>query len=163
MTPGDIGVILGALASVGALLVAYLAYRQSTKKDKQQLDADAIKNAIASALAPLNEQGARADTRMAVLETKVDLMWANLQKNMAKIIHSPDPRRARVDFLMDKLIHDIPMSPDEENETRNYLNTIMHYEPGQSPEPSFPVRDGEQTAAAWLLMSLDYIPIRSTK
>lgn len=154
MTPGDMFVLLGAIASIAAVLVSVYAIRQSSRKDTNIDAAKAVADAITLALAPLAE-------RTSVVETKVDLMWINLQKNMAKIIHSPDPARAHVDALMDKIIHDQPMTAHEENETRDILNSILHYEPGQ--DIGFPVRDGEQTAAAWLLMSLDYVPIRSTK
>lgn len=163
MSPGDIGVILGAIAAVGALLVSYLAYRQSTVKDKQQVDADSIKTAITIALTPVQESLARVDTRSAVLETKVDMLWANLQKDMARILHSPDPRRRHVDFLMDKLINDVPLSSDEENELREILDKIKHYEPDHPSGLDFPVRDGEQVVAAFLLRSLDYVPTKRSK
>jgi hypothetical protein len=163
MSPGDVGVLLGALGSVGALLIAYLAYRQSNKKDKQQIDADSIKTAITIALTPLQDSLNSAGTRTAVLETKVDMLWSNLQKDMAKLLHSPDPRRAHIDYLMDKIIHDQSLTPHEENDLREILKTIMNYEPGHSPDPGFPIRDGEQTQAAFLLRSLDYVPIRGSK
>lgn len=63
------GVVLGGIASFATLILSYVIYRVSSTKDQSDSDkSDA--------------------TRLAVLETKVDLLWAGLQKDMAKGIRN---------------------------------------------------------------------------
>lgn len=161
MSPEALFVLLGAIASVAAVVMAYAAYRYSKLKDRGEDDLAKIRAMIELQLAPVNAALSKGDTRMAVLETKVDLMWVNLQKDMARIIHSPDPRRAHVDNLMNKIIDEQPFTPAEEDEMRDILKQIMMWEPGQ--DIGFPVNPGEQVVAAFLLRSLDYAPIRGRK
>lgn len=161
MGPEALFVLLGAIASVAAVVVAYAAFRYSARKDRNQADTDAIRVMIDQALAPLKDTLAKSSERTSILETQMDIVMIGVKKDMAKVIHSPDPRRAHIDYLMDKIVNDEPMSADEESETRRVLKVIMMYEPGHSPDPGFPVKDGEQAAAAWLLRTLDYVPIHS--
>lgn len=166
----DTATILTLVIAIGgilAALVGWLTWRESHRTNLDASDAAKIKSivdtALVEALEPVKEEQGENKTRVAVLETQVDLLWKNLQKDMAKLLHSPDPRRAHVDYLMDKLIDDVPLTPQEENELRDILKQIMHYEVGISPDLGFPVHPGEQMQAAFLLRSLDYVPIRSRR
>lgn len=159
MSPEALFVLLGAIASVAAVAMAYVAFRYSAKKDKNLDGVAAIQDMIEKQMSPIGVALGKADTRMAVLETKVDMLWVNLQKDMAKGIHSPDPRRAHIDYLMDKIIQEEPMSQAEIDETKRILHTMIEYEAGHSPDPGFPIKDGDQVFAAFLLRSFDVVPI----
>lgn len=166
----DTATVLTLVIAVGgllAVLVGWLTWRESHRATVESHDMAKIKSIVDTALAesldPLKIEQGENKTRVAVLETQVNLLWGNLQKDMARILHSPDPRRSHVDHLMDKLIDDVPLSGGEETELRGILDKIMHYEPGISPDLGFPVHPGEQVVAAFLLRSLDYVPIKGSK
>lgn len=87
------------------------------------------------------------------LETKVDLFWKAVAVDVAKILHQPDPRRARVDSLLESFLAGT-LSDEERGELRGYLEQIRDWEPGKAS--GFPIRSGEQVAAAILLATMDY-------
>lgn len=151
--------LLGVVASVGLVLFAWLGFRYTQRRDKQQDDTATIKTIIDQSLQPIKDSQAEGNTRMSVIETKVDMLWMNLQKDMARGIHSPDPRRAHIDSLMEKIINEEPMSQIELDETKQILHKMVDYEPGHSPDPGFPMKDGDPVFAAFLLRSFDVYPI----
>lgn len=159
MDPEALFVLLGSLGGLMTVMVTWLGFRYTKSRDKQADDVDAFKVMIDAALQPVKDTLGKADTKMAVLETKVDMLWVNLQKDMAKGIHSPDPARAHIDYLMDKIIQEEPMTQDEIDETKRILHTMINYEAGHSPDPGFPIKDGDQVFAAFLLRSFDVVPI----
>lgn len=93
--------------------------------------------------------------RVAVIGTKVDVYWKtveNLAMDAAKIIHSPDPRRAHIDALLDSFM-DGTISSKDADELRGILVFLRDWEPGKPS--AFPVYQGEQIAAAILLRTMD--------
>ncbi len=73
------------------------------------------------------------ENRLASLETKVDLFWRNLSVDAAKILHSPDPAKARQDALLERFM-DETIEPDEVTELVTLLEAILHEhdaQPGQ--------------------------------
>lgn len=69
-----------------------------------------------------------------------------------------DPKRARVTALMNKIVNEQSFSPEEEIEMREVLKKIVTYKTGD--DIGFPVKPGEQVVAAFLLRSLDVVPVR---
>lgn len=126
-------------------------------------NSDAFKRALTLGLIPLSDSVHAVQERLHVVETQVapltEEMWLRVRRETAKGIHSPDPGRWRVDQLMEKLINDEPLTASELVETREILETIINYEAGHSPDPGFPIKEGEQSLAIWLLMSLDFAPV----
>ena len=52
----------------------------------------------------MNKSSELLNSRVAVLETKIDLFWAGLMKDAATILHHPDPSYAERDNLLEKLL-----------------------------------------------------------
>jgi hypothetical protein len=52
----------------------------------------------------INKSSEALNSRVAVLETKIDLFWAGLMKDAATILHHPDPVYAERDGLLEKLL-----------------------------------------------------------
>jgi len=104
-----------------------------------------------------------ADLR-AALETmtkmgvKVDMYWSSLESmamNSAKGLHQPDPRRERIDALLEDFMEGTLTEP-ERIELKKLLVQIRNYEPG-GPDLPFPVYPGEHTLAAILLSTMDLV------
>lgn len=112
---------------------------------------DHLEAAIARAIAPLaNDVG--------IVKTQIEVIWRSVALDMAKILHKPDPARRHVDVLLEALQNET-LTYDEELELRKLLVLIRDWEPGR--DVGFPVTDGEQAAAALLLITMEYaIPHR---
>lgn len=100
------------------------------------------------------------DSRLIVLETKMDLIWSGIARDLASVLHHPEPTRQRVDYLLDKFKHDIDRRPrilsdTELSELKRYLEIIRDWEPGHAAP--FTVYPGEQGHAALLLNLIDYV------
>ncbi len=106
-----------------------------------------IESSINKALAPVA-------SRLDVMETKMDVFWRQVALDAAKILHQPNPERAMLDHLLDAFTEDT-LTPSEELSLRKELVRIRNWEPGQ--DLGYPVRDGEQTAAAILLRTMDHV------
>src|ERR1700722_309205 len=111
--------------------------------------AETVKAAMHETLGPVRDQ-------LAVLNTKIEPLWTaliNMGINQTNVLHQPDPRRAEVDGLMEKLQEELRgghlMSAKDFARTRHFLELIKTYEPGQ--ELGFPVLPAEPTSAAILL------------
>lgn len=92
---------------------------------------------------------------------KVDMYWTTLEQlamNAAKGLHQPDPRRARVDHLLEAFIEGT-LTPEERTELKKVLVQIRNYEDGIT-RLEFPVQQGEQTFAAILLSTMDVVDPR---
>jgi hypothetical protein len=168
--------IILAVATVIASLAAALAYREShTDRGKaqrqEQIDhslipldgrigvlesqfkaaiernAEILDGAISRSMQPLRED-------IAVLKNQVEVFWKSVAIDAAQILHQPDPEREHIDKLLEALMEDT-LTPEEELRLRKYLVTIRNWEPGQ--DVGFPVRDGEQTAAAILLRTMKHV------
>jgi hypothetical protein len=94
-------------------------------------------------------------TRMGV---KVDMYWSTLEAlamNSAKGLHQPDPRRARIDYLLEAFMEGT-LTDSERIELKKLLVQIRNYEPG-GPELGFPVYPGEHTLATILFSTIDLV------
>jgi hypothetical protein len=178
----DIIASISSFAAVAAMVISLLAHRANTREQTQDERATTTATAISVALKPterqltelstaltqltnsmtqLSGENEKSNTRIgslmdrtAVLETKIELFWRNVAMDAAKILHQPDPRRAMIDALLEKFMAGT-MSIDDENKLRGYLVTIRDYEPGRGTT-DFPIRQGEQTAAAILLATMEH-------
>lgn len=106
------------------------------------------------------DQRSFADT-MAQMGVKVDMYWHTLEAlamNSAKGLHQPDPRRARVDALLEAFMEGT-LTPEERIELKKLLVNIRNYEPG-APPLAFPIYPGEQTYAVILLSTMDVVDPR---
>lgn len=113
----------------------------------QSASADAIEAAINRALGPYS-------SKLDVLEAKMDVFWRQVALDAAKILHQPHPERAMLDHLLDAFTENV-LTPDEELALRRELVRIRDWEPGV--DLGYPVRDGEQTAAAILLRTMSHV------
>jgi hypothetical protein len=175
--------VSSVLFGLVACLVAYLSYRHSAGTASQEASqarareiarsvvtgiTDGLSARLTEVEVSIKEQHetlTRIDTqgsaglglvaaRVAVLETKIDVFWRSVAMDAAKIIHSPDPRRAHIDALLESFM-DGQMTSLQENELRGILAVMRDYEPSGS-ELTFPVYPGEQIAAAILLRTMDH-------
>lgn len=114
-----------------------------------------IHDAVREAISPLN-------TRLTVIETKMDVFWRSVAVDAAKILHHPEPERAHIDALLDAFL-DARMTQAEAEELRGYLQTIRDWEQGRPSD--FPIYPGEQVAATILLHTMDHViaPLKEKK
>lgn len=174
--------LVATLVGVLSLYIAYRSFRHSTGKDIAESRKQEIIEAIRTQLSPvdtkqvqlgsqleqLTNRAVQLETqlgkltdrqgnvldRLSILETKIEVFWRTVAMDAAKIIHSPDPRRSRVDYLLEQFTEGT-LTTAEELELRKILVTIRDYEPGA---PSvFPIHPGEQVAAAILLRTMEYV------
>lgn len=101
----------------------------------------------------VSESSAPLNTRLSVMEAKLDMFLTTAALDAAKILHHPEPSRFHIDALLDKLL-DNHLTCGEADELRGYLRTIRDWEPGQ--DVGFKVFPGEQVAASILLITLDH-------
>jgi hypothetical protein len=131
----------------------------TARQQELALRLDAIISRQDQAARDARDQNARIGTildRLAVMETKIEVFWKSVAMDAAKIIHSPDPMRARIDALLESFMGGT-MTPEQERELREVLVKIRDYEPGTAPA-GFPVYPGEQIAAAILLRTMELVP-----
>lgn len=108
-------------------------------------------------------KGNSTDLRSAIdtmnkMGVKVDMYWTTLETlaiNAAKGLHQPDPRRARIDHLLEAFMEGT-LTAEERIDLKKLLVLIRNYDPGTS-HLNFPVYPGEQTAAAILLSTMDVV------
>lgn len=172
-------VAMGAIAAVIAMGVSVVAWRERhsdreterikaiARNESQQMSAQLLElatrldnvvtrqNDLAAQLHEMNERMGRSLDRLAVMETKIEVFWRSVAMDAAKIIHSPDPRRARVDTLLESFMNGT-LTKEEDQELRKVLIVMRDAEPGRSPDPGFPVYPGEQIAAAILLRTMEH-------
>jgi hypothetical protein len=176
-------IAISSVCGVLALWIAYLTYRERRRDAVTQGEAARIRQIVhaetESVTAAQRELAARLDAivsrqnqiaaeqhdqsvkisaildRMAVTETKIEVFWKSVAMDAAKIIHSPDPRRAHVDALLESFMGGT-LSGDQERELRAILMKIRDFEPGGA-RPDFPVYQGEQLAAAILLRTMEHV------
>jgi hypothetical protein len=166
-------------ATVIMALIAYLSWRNSHKAQSRSATEELVKHALhpfkqelallqqnsdardrlitteteslmVRALQPIREDIAVLKNQMTIFQD----MWKQLAFEMAKVLHQPDPLRAHIDQLLEALMEDT-LSNEEELELRKYLVDIRNWEPGT--DLGYPVRDGEQTAAAILLKTMPHV------
>lgn len=162
-----------------SVAVAYVQYRENhrTKVDDdlheviKELTRQAnepLKSQLADHTLRITQDGERLNRIENLLRTiadgqakmgvKVDMYWSTLEAlamNSAKGLHQPDPRRARVDALLEAFMEGT-LTDSERLELKKFLVQIRNYEPG-TPELSFPVYPGEHTLATILLSTIDAV------
>ncbi len=111
-----------------------------------------------TAMEPVRDQ-------LAILNTKVEPLWTaliNMGLNQTNVLHQPDPRRAEIDGLLEKLQDELRegqlMSAEDYMKLRGFLEQIKAYEPGQVLP--FPVLPAEPTSAAILLAIMGLSRVR---
>lgn len=173
--------IVGTLAGILATLVVWLGYRETHRISVRERGVEEIRNIVrdevktfatkqqelsnrADAIAiqqsehtqelhEINDKMGRILDRLAILETKIEVFWKSVAMDAAKIIHSPDPRRAHIDALLEAFM-DGTITSDQVIELRKILAFLRDWEPGTPAD--FPVYTGEQVAAAILLRTMDH-------
>jgi hypothetical protein len=178
---GLIGAGSSVVAAVVALS-AFLYTRNSGRREARRItNSKALSEAIAAGIAPVGEQvailrhevsllSARVETlsssdvhvsgqvteilsKVAVLDTKMEVFWKNVALDAARILHSPHPERAHVDALLEALM-DGTITAKGREDLRQVLRYMRDYHPGDPSE--FPIYPGEQVAAVILLRSMEY-------
>jgi PAS domain S-box-containing protein len=134
INPLTVGSLFVALISV---TVAVLAFLSSRSKDVAASLVKVVGDIVAESIAPVN-------SRLSVLETKIDVFWRNVAFDAAQILHSPHVRRARVDALLEKF----QLSYLTGEESAELLHLLAVIRGGYEPEDSsIPVALGERFAA----------------
>jgi hypothetical protein len=138
----------GRLAPFDKRVELLEAQFKAAQEASQALIADAIRRELGPVSGKLD-----------VLEAKMDVFWRQVAVDAAKILHQPNPERRYLDSLLDafteSLDAQVPMAPDKEVALRKELVRIRNWEPGD--DLGYPVRDGEQTAAAILLRTMSHV------
>lgn len=139
---------LSAMAGVVALVwEALRTFRKSHHTNIEEIVGHAVLAFKDSIVGPI-------DKRLVVLETKMDLVIGGVAMNSVSVLHHPEPSRNRVDYLLDSF-RDRTIGPEETEELKGYLHTIMQWEEGNAAP--FVIFQGEQSAAANLLSTMDHI------
>lgn len=100
--------------------------------------------------------------RLASVESLQRQHIETITMSLMKLIHQPDPRRGRIDHLLE-LYMEGAISPEEVTDLKKILVSMRNVEPGENQvEESirtlgFPVYPGEQTNAAILLGTMDFV------
>lgn len=92
--------------------------------------------------------------RLTVLETKMERTISDIALLSATVLHHPEPSRVRVDQLLD-FFRDGNITAEEIDELKGYLSIIVHWE--EDDEAPFKVFQGEQSAAALMLATIDHV------
>lgn len=173
--------VVSAIAAILGTVVIWLGYRDSRRNNARKQSVEEIKAIVHEEIKAFvdkqQEQGTRVDgvitrqqettgdlheladkmgrvlDRLAVMETKIEVFWRSVAMDAAKIIHSPDPRRAHIDELLDAFMGG-SLTTEQAAELRKILVFLRDWEPGKPA--NFPVYPGEQVAAAILLRTMDH-------
>ena len=155
---------LSALAGVVALVwEALRRFRNSQTHNIEDIVAAAVRNAVREEIEPLDARLALLNTRLTVVETKMDMVIGGVAVGAAAVLHHPEPSRARVDYLLDSF-REGSITEEEMDELKGHLHTIMNWEQhgdsldgGAAGEPEFIIYPGEPTAAALMLATMDHV------
>lgn len=133
-------------AAVSLAAAAFSILQYASNRQKREIN-QTVKDAIDEKIEPLL-------TRMAVVESKVDVFWKDVSYGSAKSLHHPEPTRQRLDELLDAFMQGI-LTEESEEELRGYLQVIRDWHAGdQAP---FMIYPGEQVAAAILLSTMGHV------
>lgn len=80
------------LIEIISVLIALVAFYATQRNFSENVKRDVNKN---------SEQ---VNTRLSVLETKIELYWRNIALDQARILHMPHPEFARRDELLERLL-----------------------------------------------------------
>lgn len=144
--------IVSVEAAVSLAGAAFSVYQYFVSRRKDDVEA-AVQAAVEEKFDPLA-------SRMAIMETKMEVFWRDVSFDAARILHHPEASRERVDDLLD-IFMARTMTTEEEAELRGYLTTIRDWEPGM-PAP-FRMFPGEQLASAILLSTMDHVTAKDKK
>ena len=179
-----------AVATVVAAILAWVAVRRDSRKDSTVGNELRIKELARVEQEPLKDRlainGGRIDQiqgsvnrientltsvdhnvhdtreRLASVEALQRQHIEQLTMSLMKQLHQPDPRRARVDHLLEEYMEGT-ITDSEVIELKKYLVKMRNFEPTENQvEDSarvlgFPVFPGEQTNAAILLGTMDLV------
>ncbi len=173
--------IVSTLAAVLIVLVTWLGYRETHRVTVRNRSTEEVRNIVREEIqafvAKQQELSNRTDAvareqtdqteelhqiadkmgrvldRLSVMETKIEVFWRSVAMDAAKIIHSPDPRRAHIDALLDAFMEG-EITDKQTNELKEVLEFLRDWEPGKPVD--FPVYPGEQVAASILLRTMDH-------
>ena len=115
-------------------------------------------NRIEELLKDIAQDQRQSNDTVTKMGVKVDMYWASLEAlamNSAKGLHQPDPRRQRIDDLLEAFMEGV-LTDSERIELKKILVQIRNYEP-EGPDLEFPVYPGEHTLAAILLSTIDMV------
>jgi hypothetical protein len=167
--------IAGSVSGLVGSLVAVLALWRTTRRESGEDRRSEIAAAVSSAVSPVKDALTRnserisqltdADTKMAtqlsdmasrvaVLDTKMEVFWRSVALDAAKILHSPNPARRHVDELLEELMAGT-ISDARKSELRGILERVRDYHAGDRTD--FPIYPGERVAAAILLRTMEYV------
>jgi hypothetical protein len=132
-----------------AIVTAYQFYTSRSRKGIENIVSATFHKLMEEVIDPLKE-------RVTIVETKMEVFWREIAGDMAKVLHHPEPSRARVDDLLDILMEAV-LTPGEARELSGYLEIIRDWEPGQAAP--FKIFPGEQVAAAILLHTMKQLEV----
>jgi hypothetical protein len=179
-----------AVGTVAAALLAYYAIRRETRKSSSTDTETRVKELARGEQEPLKDRISHNDIRIAQIIDSVGRMESVVLKidenvhdsrerlasvealqrqhieqitmSLMKQLHQPDPRRARVDHLLEQYMEGT-ITSSEVVELKKYLVKIRNLEPTEDQVEAavlalgFPVFPGEQTNAAILLGTMDLV------
>ena len=159
-----------AVGTVAAALLAYIAIRRDFRssgkesgeariRELARAEQEGLRDRAAltdQRAAQMGDRVARIDTTLDKVNDTVDLVRERLagleatqvrlieqiNMNLAKLIHQPDPRRAHIDHLLENFMEGT-LTGDERTELKKFLVMIRNYEEGRSVL-LFPVYPGER-------------------
>jgi hypothetical protein len=172
-----------AVGTVAAAILAYVAIRKGSRSETKVSGETRMRELARAEQEPLRDHLVMTDQRVAQISVTTSRIETTLDKvdstvdqvrervagveatqirlieqinmNLAKLLHQPDPRRGHVDHLLENYMEGT-LTDDERTELKKYLIMIRNYEPDKTTLP-FPVYPGEQTAAAILLGTMDLV------
>lgn len=174
------GALLGTVIAWGGVRIAKRDSQRSQKNDDREQEDTHIRalardelrvpmDSLSTRVNSLSHTAAPEMTRALVREeleplkldiremsTKLQLYISGQAMGAAKVLHQPDPLRQPVDELLEAFMEGT-LTPEERIRLKKILVTIRNYVPGVSPDPGFPIRDGEQYVASSLLATMDLV------
>ena len=179
-----------AIGTIAAALLAYYAIRRESRKDNVSGNENRVKELARGEQEPLKDRISGNDIRLAQITdtvTRIETTLVRIDENLhdsrerlssvealqrqhieqltmslMKQLHQPDPRRARVDHLLEEYMEGT-ITPSEVIELKKYLVKMRNLEPTEDQVEvsvrlfGFPVFAGEQTNAAILLGTMDLV------
>jgi hypothetical protein len=179
-----------AIGTIAAALLAYYAIRREGRKTSSADTETRVKELARGEQEPLKDRISQNDIRIAQIADSVNRMESVVIKidenvhdsrerlssvealqrqhieqitmSLMKQLHQPDPRRARVDHLLEQYMEGA-ITESEVKELKKFLVKMRNLEPTEDQvEESvrvlgFPVFPGEQTNAAILLGTMDLV------
>jgi hypothetical protein len=145
----DIYFVEAVCSIVIAGFTFYQLWAKRSKKAIEDIVSSTFHRLMEEVIDPLKE-------RVTIVETKMEVFWREIAGDMARVLHHPEPSRARVDELLDTLLAGT-ITPTEADELSGYLEVIRDWEYGMAAP--FKIFPGEQVAAAILLHTMKQLEV----